>query len=329
MAETLTNEQIVKALELPTDIITTLRTAEGKTLEAASNQFLDALFNKVIYQTVESMEFENPFKVYDGFPINYGDTIENIYVELPKGYKFNKDATDPFTKAKPSIKTLYATINYELQYETTIEDSLLRRAVLNEYGFMNLINTILNSLVKAMSIDEYFAQITVLNNPALYANGIQNITKGATDEETASIITKTIVDTYTDMALPSKDNNAYKTLNASNKSNIVLVIKQKLLNDINLDYLKGVFNLDKVDLIKKIIPVKTFQTTNEQGTPVGDDIDFVIFDTKAFDNHIALQDGGMIYNPKGKYTNHYTNLWKVFGFKYFYNAKAFKLVNAA
>ena len=37
----------------------------------------------------------------------------------------------------------------------------------------------------------------------------------------------------------------------------------------------------------------------------------------------------MIYNPKGKYTNQYTNLWKVFGFKYFYNAKAFKLVNAA
>lgn len=328
MAETLTNEQIVKALELPNDIITTLKTAEGKTFEAASNQFLDALFNKVIYQTVESMEFENPFKVYDGFPINYGDTIENIYVELPKGYKFNKDATDPFTKAKPSIKTLYATINYELQYETTIEDSLLRRAVLNEYGFMNLINTILNSLVKAMSIDEYFAQITVLNNPSLYAGGIQNLTKGATDEETASIITKTIVDTYTDMALPSKDNNAYQTLNASNKSNIVLVIKQKLLNDINLDYLKGVFNLDKVDLIKKIIPVKTFQTTNETGTVVGDDIDFVIFDTKAFDNHIALQDGGMIYNPKGKYTNHYTNLWKVFGFKYFYNAKAFKLVNA-
>ena len=160
-------------------------------------------------------------------------------------------------------------------------------------------------------------------------DSIKNITKGATDGETASIITKTIVDTYNDMALPSKDNNAYKTLNASNKSNIVLVIKQKLLNDINLDYLKGVFNLEKVDLVKNIIPVKTFQTTNEQGTPVGDDIDFVIFDTKAFDNHVALQDGGMIYNPKGKYTNHYTNLWKVFGFKYFYNAKAFKLVNAA
>ncbi len=165
----ITNEQVIKALELPSTIITDLQTAQGSQFQAVANQFLEALFNKVIYQTVDSIDFSNPFKKYDSFPISFGDTIENIFVELPKGYKFDKNATDPFAKAKPSVKTLYATINYEMQYETTIEDSLLRRATLNEYGFMNLIETILSSLSKAMNIDEYFATLTMLNNANLFA----------------------------------------------------------------------------------------------------------------------------------------------------------------
>ena len=37
----------------------------------------------------------------------------------------------------------------------------------------------------------------------------------------------------------------------------------------------------------------------------------------------------MIYNPKGKYTNHFYNLWKLINFKTFNNARAFKLVPAS
>lgn len=321
----LTNTQIVKALELPDTIITQLQTAQGKAFEAVSNQFLDALFNKVVYQTVSSLDFTNPFKAYDSFPINYGDTIENIFVELPKGYKFNKDATDPFTKAKPSIKTLYATINYEMQYETTIEDALLRRACLNEYGFMNLIETILGSLTKGMSIDEYFATIGMLNNASIYADGFETIDAGSTDKETAEIVAKKIIDVSSNFKFPNKKNNAYKTVNVASFDNTLLIIKQTLLNTINLDYLAGVYNLSKVELLKKIITVESFKITNAEGTEVGEDLDFIILDTKGFDNHTALQDGGMIYNPKGKYTNHYTNLWKIISYKYFYNARAFKL----
>jgi hypothetical protein len=89
-----------------------------------------------------------------------------------------------------------------------------------------------------------------------------------------------------------------------------------------------VFNLSKVDLIKNIIVVDGFQTVlTTEGNLVtnGEDLDFIIVDTKGMDNHVALQDGGLIYNPEGKYTNHYYNLWKIISFKQFYNARAFKL----
>ena len=330
----LTNKELIEYLELPSDTITNLQTAQGDSFKAVSNQFLTALFNKVLYQTVASMEFTNPFKKYDGFPVNYGDTIENIFVEMPKGYTFDHNATDPFTKSVPSVKSLYASINYELQYATTVEDALLRRACLNEYGFMNLIDQIIGALSKSMSLDEYFATLGMLNNKNIFADGFESLTlaSGATEIDKAALVTKKIVDTVSSFKLPMTSNNKMHVLQVSNPSDVMLIIKYGLYNSINLDYLTGVFNLSKVDLVKNIVQVDGFQITKDvNGTPtlVGDDIDFMIIDTKGFDMHTALQDGGFIYNPKGKYTNHFYNLWKIMSFKYFYNARAFKLTQGA
>ena len=80
--------------------------------------------------------------------------------------------------------------------------------------------------------------------------------------------------------------------------------------------------------MKKIIIVEDFRVKGSTGVINGKDIGFIVLDTKAFDNHVALQDGGMIYNPQGKYTNHFLNLWKIISFKKFYNANAVVVTEA-
>lgn len=328
----LTNAELIKYLELPEDIIEKLQTEQGSEFTATANQFLTTIVNKIVYQRIDAGSFTNPFKQYDGYPVRYGDTIENIFVPPAKGYKFNPDATNPFAKKKPSVKALYAAINYEMQYKVTIEDALLRRACLSEYGFMNLIDYILASLKQGMDLDEYFATLGMLNNADIFADGFENVTKGSDDAQTAALVTKKIVDTVSAFGLPMTANNKMRVLNPSAKDDILLIIKYDLLNSINLDFLTGVFNLSKVDLLKRIITVDSFQVSQDDGNDglelVGEDIDFMIIDTRGFDNHVALQDNGMIYNPEGKYTNHYTNLWKIISFKYWFNARAFKLVDA-
>lgn len=335
----LSNSEIVALLGLPDDIIDTLQVAQGDTFSAAANQFLSALVNKICYQKLDRMSFSNPFKKFESFPVRYGDTIENIYVEIPKGYVYDKDATDPFTKSVPNVKALYATINFEMQYPATIQDVLLRRAALNEYGFMQIIEGILASLGTRKDVDEYTATINMLNNKDLYANydTVNNkfeevdVSALATDNDKYKAITQKIVDVVTDFALPCRSNNKLGVLNVTPKEDVLLVIKQETLNHINLDYLTGVFNLEKVELIKRIIPVRDFRViddvdgTDGNAVSTGDDLEFVILDSRGFDIHSALEDSGAIYNPKGKYTNHFTNDWKIISFKYFYNAKAFKV----
>lgn len=338
--KTLTNPEVVDYLGLPKEIMEKLGVAQGEEFQAVKNQFLNEIINKICYQVVDKFGWENPFKKYDGFPVNYGDTIENIFVELPKGYEFDKDATNPFGKVKNQIKVSYATINYEMQYKITIEDALLRRAVLNEYGFMNIINAILQSMTTSKNVDEYFATLRSLNNPELYGNS--NVDETDPDapvysfntievstEDTAQVVAKTvtenIVNDYTSMVLPKTTNNAMKVLTASNKENLLLIIRRDILNSINIDFLAGVFNLSKTELLTKIMTVDSFVTKDEDGTTYGEELAYIILDTRAFDNHVALQDGGLIYNPQGKYTNHFLNLWKIISFKRWYNAVAWKL----
>ena len=320
-----TNTELLKFLDLPDTIITGLQTKESATYTAARNQFLNALVNKIAYQKVDAPQASNPFDKYWGFPINYGDTIENVFVPLKQGKKFNSDATNPFAKDKPEVIPLYGQINYDMQYKVTIEDALLRRAAFNEYGFMQLIEQILGNQPKARALDHYWATLTMLNNPDIFANGIEEIVDEGDAKVNAENITKKIIDVVSSFQLPVNTNNKLQQYNPTELSKCLLIIKQDVLNSINLDYLAGVYNLSKVDLIKNIIPVASFQTLNESGETIGDDITFMVIDTDGLDMHKALEDGGELYNPEGKYTNHYLNSWAVFGFKYYYNARAFQL----
>ena len=331
----LSNSEIVAALGLPSTIIDDLRTAQSSTYEGKMNEFLTPLINKIVYQKVDKLVFSNPFKKYDGYPVDYGDTIENIFVECPDGYTFDKDDTDPFKKYTPSVKPLYKSINYQMQYTTTIQDVLMKHACLNQYGFMELVNSIIDTLGTKKSVDEYTATLSMLNDANIYAGGFETLSIPSADTsfDKYKAITQKIVDTVSDFSIPCKSNNKLGVLTACPKNKCLLIIKYDILNHINLDYLAGVFNLSKVDLINNIIPIRSFDTIKNtiasgvvtDSADVGDNIDFAILDTDGFDNHVCLDDSGMIYNPKGKYTNHFTNLWKIISYKYFKNARAFKI----
>lgn len=334
----LSNSQVVEALGINSDIIENLKTLQGNSFGAKANEFLEALVNKIVYQRVRDMQFNNPFKKYDSFPIEYGDTIENIYVSTIRGYKFDKDAEDPFKKMAPNVVAAYVSINYEVQYCVTIQDVLLRRAVLREYGLSDLIERILRSMRVTMEIDEYLANIVMLNNAELYAQGIQTIDVSSLTSSTEKYakVTDKLIDVYEDMTLPSPDYNKRGVLTVSSKKDLLLIIKQSLLRHINLDFLAGVYNLSKVELLSNILVVRDFRVVvnDVDKNPIvsseeGEDIAFVILDATGFDNHQALQDGGMIYNPKGKYTNHFLNNWKILSFRTDAQAVAFKVTDTA
>ena len=269
---------------------------------------------------------------FDKFDIAYGDTIENVWVQPVKGYNYDPDNTNPFGQVKPTVVVTYATINSERQYKITINDSYLRRAVLSAQGLSRLVGEILSQLPKAADRDNYFLTMACLQNEDIYLNGFESVTAESTDEETAKKVTSTIIDAVSSFTSLNTVNNAAGVINPTPKEDALLIVKRSVYNSINLDYLTGVFNLSKVDLISNIIVLDDLRYVELDGddtTVEGEDLDFIVLDSRGFDNHMALQDGGLIYNPQGKYTNHFYNVWRITAFKHTYNARAFKIVSGS
>lgn len=337
MSTLLSNKEVLAVLGLPSDVITNLQSNAQETYEPASNKFLNGLVNKITKQQVAVTKFTNPFTLFDKDPLAFGDTIENVRIDVSKGTPYAETTDDPFARTKPVAKGRYITDNFEYQWASTIEQKELAKACLASNGFMQISDAIVESMNTARNIEEYNAEITYLNKADLYANGIESIaTKAveADEKKKAKLITKTLSKALKDMTFPATDNNAMKVMNVSKFADLYVIIKEDVLQDINFDFLEGVFNLPKIELAKHFIEIRSFQTiknTKEASTNVvtpsvtGDDLAFVILDKNGFDNHVMLDIGTSIYNPKKHYTNMFHTLWKIFNYRNDFNARAFKI----
>lgn len=337
MSTLLSNKEVLAVLGLPSDVITNLQSNAQETYEPASNKFLNGLVNKITKQQVAVTKFTNPFTLFDKDPLAFGDTIENVRIDVSKGTPYAETTDDPFARTKPVAKGRYITDNFEYQWASTIEQKELAKACLASNGFMQISDAIVESMNTARNIEEYNAEITYLNKADLYANGIESIaTKAveADEKKKAKLITKTLAKALKDMTFPATDNNAMKVMNVSKFADLYVIIKEDVLQDINFDFLEGVFNLSKIELAKHFIEIRSFQTiknTKEASTNVvtpsvtGDDLAFVILDKNGFDNHVMLDIGTSIYNPKKHYTNMFHTLWKIFNYRNDFNARAFKI----
>lgn len=333
----LTNATLVAGLNLPASILEGLKSNDREVYEKTSNEFLTALINKIAAQRVEAMErYSNPFKQYDGAPVAYGDTIENVGIGYIQGEVYDKNATDPYEIKTPTeIKTQYCSVNYKMVYPVTTYEQSLRHAVLSETGLMNILDSIVEMLDTSKSMDEYQAQVAFLNNPDIYAEGIKQLTypKGASAATIGKSYSDIIFRVSHDFKFPSSQNNAMGfKMQHSTINNLMICMKQDIKDSIDLDYLAGVFNLTKVQLEAKIETVRDFRVTSvdESNHPIskGADIDFIIFDTRGFDNHVNLEVTTSIYNPRNLAFNTFVHFWKIFGFKKWHNAKAYKFTEA-
>lgn len=321
--------------KLPAGTVTALQTAQGTTFTQHMNEFLSKVIDKIAYTMVHTVQFTNPFAQFWGKPIEYGNTIENLFVELPDSEDFDGSPTEPenpFKQKRPTVDAYYTSINWRKRYKVTVSDEMIRRAVKSPETLGSLVAGIIEGLTTKMNIDKYYGAITVLDNANNYAKGVENLnySANATDEDKAKLLVGAIVGCKSHFTKPNKVNNKAGVDAITNVSDIVVVIKSDLLNTINMEYLAGIFNLDKIEMQARIIDIETFQVdkSSTSSPSLTTDIDMVVFDRNALDFHPALQVSERLRNPEKLYTNYYLHSWDLLSFKLFKNARAYKLKQA-
>lgn len=307
---------------------------------ALRNQFLDVIVNRIALVIIQSKMWDNPLRMFTKGKLEYGETVEDIFVDLAKVFQYDpEDAESTFMKReKPNVAAEFFVMNSQVFYKTTTEDVTLRAAFTGNDGMMRLINGIATAMYKSANYDAY--QVTKYLLARRILNG-QCKTVGYTAGSMKDLVSKVKAQSN-NFTFLRNDSNLAGVYNATDKENQYILIDTTVDSEIDVDVLSAAFNMDKVTFAGHKVLVDGFgnlddsrlnillgnnpnyvaitdaekQDLNAIPLVIVDENFFMIFD-KLFEMHNET------FNQDGLYRQHTLHNWRVYATSAFSNNAVF------
>lgn len=124
---------------------------------AFSNEFINALINRIALVRVQSATFNNPYERLKKGYLDYGESVEDIFVDIAKVFEFSNEKAEnrELKQYKPNVHSAFHTMNWKVVYPVSVSDEQLRTAFLSADGVTNLIAKIVDSIYTAANYDEF------------------------------------------------------------------------------------------------------------------------------------------------------------------------------
>ena len=300
--------------------------------QTVANEFMTRLIKRIVYIQIESKIFRNKLKMLEGDRMPLGAIGQEIYINPAKGRRFDvDDFAGLLAKYESDIKVQYPAVNTDIQYPVTITREKLRSAFTSWSDLNDFVSGISNSLYNGAYIDEYRFTKNLVGN-AYRTNSVQmQVVSAVSSEATGKAFVKALRNAYLDFQEPTSRNNAWSKVGGygkevvtwSNPEDIVLLIRNDLLTEVDVDVLAAAFNMDKTNFMGRVIAVDNFDKYDEEGTKTfdGSAILALIADKSWF--RIKEQDLAMdeFYNANNRTWQMYLNIVKMYNYSLFSNAK--------
>lgn len=246
------------------------------------NSFISTLTNKVTKSLIFSKIFSNPLKELKKGKLEYGDSIEELFVQMAMAKNFGEHwdngggtpEADLIRKLTPKVTAMYISVNFDKKYKTTVMNKQLRKAFLNEGGLSRLIMQIVGSITSQAEYTEFVTTKKTLKSLVEEAKQI-TLDETHENESTTSIPigkiikqTPYVIETHNtldfvtqlratvgDMKFPSTKYNLAKELNWCNPEDLVLVTTPQTIAELDTHVLASAFNISKADLTTRVILV--------------------------------------------------------------------------
>lgn len=306
------------------------------------NEFLSALVNRIGKVIITSKMYTNPLAILKKGLLDYGETIEEIFVNIAKPFTFDpKDSeTTQYKREIPDVKSAFHTMNYQKFYKVTVTTEQLRQAFLSLAGVTDLITKIIESMYTGASYDEY--QVTLymiakqILNGRMYAHTIDPVTTANMKSIVSTV--KGVSNQYTFM----KDTyNVAGVKTHSPKSDQFILMNSLFDATMDVEVLASAFNMDKAQFMGNRLLIDSFggldterlgilfegDTTyteiSEDELKALDTIPCILIDRDFFMIFDNLYEITEKYNGQGLYWNYWYHTWKTFSISPFSNATVF------
>lgn len=309
---------------------------------ALQNEFLHALINRIGKVLITSKMYSNPWSMFKKGVLDFGETIEEIFVDIAKPFVYDPETaeTKVFAREIPDVRSSFHIINYKKFYKVTIQNEELRQAFLSWDGVTGLISKIVDSMYTAAAYDEFQVMKYLLARRIL--NGqLYPVTIPTVSADNAKGIVSTIKGVSNNFEFMSRDYNLAGVANSSAKNDQYLLVNSNFDATMDVEVLAAAFNMDKAEFSGHRVLVDSFGKLDTARLALlfaGDssyeevsqaemnalnavpavlvDRDFFII----FDNLYRFTEN---YNGQGLYWNYFYHVWKTFSTSPFANNALF------
>ena len=303
------------------------------------NEFLNALVNRIARVIITSKMYTNPLSMFKKGLIDFGETIEEIFVNIanPHQYDVEESESKVFAREIPDVRAAFHTLNYKKFYKQTIQNKDLNQAFLSWDGITDLISKIVNAMYTAANYDEFVTTKYMLAK-AILDGRLSAITVDANDAKGAVTKIKGVSNALTFM---SNNYNAAGVQTFTDKNDQYLLVNSQFDSEIDVEVLASAFNMSKAEFMGHRILIDGFGTLDvarlnalfkddpnyeelSQDTLTAlNAIPAVLVDKNffmIFDNMYEFTEN---YNGQGLYWNYFYHTWKTFSMSPFANALVF------
>lgn len=228
------------------------------------NEFLQALVNRIARVIVTSKMYRNPWEMFKQGRMDYGETIEEVYVDLCKVHQFDPATAENkvFAREIPNVRSAFHVLNYQKFYKQTVTPEQLKRAFLSIDGVNDLISKIVEAMVTAAAYDEFTVMKFMLQYRmaigAMYpvyltpeGNGVSHADAVKGDAEVFKAMSNKLT-------FLSPNYNLAGVYNATEKSNQYLIIDTDFDAAMDVQVLATAFNMEKAEFMGHRILIDSF-----------------------------------------------------------------------
>lgn len=306
---------------------------------AFANQFLNALINRIALVAVKSATFNNPYSILKKGYLEFGETVEEIFVNIAKAVDFTPEKAEAreYKRNIPDVRSAFHTMNWRVMYPVTIQDEDLKLAFLSVDGVTNLIGKIVDSVYTAAQYDEFllfkYMLIKAVNNGKIKQFALKDNT-----EKTAAKAFRGISNALTFM---SSEYNEVGVTNSTPRDRQVIFMDSFFNADFDVEVLSAAFNMDKADFMSRLFLIDNFTTFDNarfdviRANSTGLDevttaeltamkkVKAIILDEDFFQVYDNINKFTEKYAASGLYWNYFYHTWKTISYSPFANAVVF------
>ena len=306
------------------------------------NEFLSALVNRIGRVLITSKMYDNPWSMFKKGTLEFGETIEEIFVNIAKPFQFDPNVaeTNLFKREIPDVRSAFHIMNYQKYYKATISNDQLRQAFLSIDGITDLIAKIVDAMYTGANYDEFQTMKYMLAKRIL--NGqLYPVTIPTVETANMKAIVSTVKGVSNKFEFLSPKYNLVGVQTNTYKKDQFLLVNSKFDAEMDVEVLASAFNMDKAEFAGHRVLVDSFgeldvKRLNElfaddpayteiskSDLQALDAIPCIMVDRDffmIFDNFYNMTEQ---YNGEGLYWNYWYHTWKTFSVSPFANNALF------